>query len=428
MPKESFERPGKILRQLYLLRIFTLTFIFLMILLAELGLSLDLPMFPLTIILSLMVSTNLIARYFIKSHKGNTFYLIFIQLLLEILTFSGILFYTGGATNPFTFFYLIPLVIAAIVIPGLPTWVLTALTVLLYSLLLKFYVPLGYDMQGHHHEISPHGQFSQHVFGMWFGFVVSASLATWFITYLSRELKQRDHAIAEARQRELRDQQMVTLGTLAAGTAHELGTPLASLAVISGEITDGFDAQQYPELFEHQKILRGQIKRCKKILSVLSDSAGESRAESGYLMLVDEFVDQIMQKWQLQRPDMPFDIQHQRGRSCGQLLYDRTVSQALINLLNNAADATTGSIKIAIEADDKCIKMNIYDSGIGMSDEQIALAGDVSFSSKPDGMGIGLFLAITTIRRSGGSVGFQRMETSGTCTKIKLPLIESRHD
>ena len=76
------------------------------------------------------------------------------------------------------------------------------------------------------------GQFSQHVLGMWFGFMVSAMLVTWFITNLSRVLKQREKDIADARQRELRDQQMVTLGTLAAGTAHELGTPLASLAII----------------------------------------------------------------------------------------------------------------------------------------------------------------------------------------------------
>lgn len=428
MTTDSVESSGKILRQLYFLRIITITFIFLMILLAVLGLNIDLPVIPMSFILALMVATNLITRHFINSGKGNTFYLIFIQLLLEILSFSGILFYSGGATNPFTFFYLIPLAIAAIVIPGLPTWFLTALTVLLYSLLLKFYVPLGYQMHGHHHELSSDGQFSQHVFGMWFGFLVSAALVTWFITYLSKELKQRDHAIAEARQREMRDQQMVTLGTLAAGTAHELGTPLASLAVVSGELTDGFDALEQPELFENQRILRDQINRCKKILSVLSDSAGESRAEAGHLVSVDDFINKIMDQWQHQRPDMPFEIQLKTEQAKGQLLYDRTISQALINLLNNAADATTKSIQINAHADDQALQLDIQDSGSGMSDEQIALAGDVSFSSKPDGMGIGLFLAITTIRRSGGSVGFQRLDTAGTSSIINLPLIQSRHD
>ena len=82
---------------------------------------------------------------------------------------------------------------------------------------------------------------------------------------------------------------MVTLGTLAAGTAHELGTPLASLAIIAGEITDGFSKHSHPDLFENQAILRDQIQRCKKILSVLSDSTGESRADAGFLMSVQDF-------------------------------------------------------------------------------------------------------------------------------------------
>ena len=428
MPADRKHSSGKILRQLYFLRNITITFILLMIVLAVLGLNIDLPVLPLSLILALMVATNLITRFFINSGKGNTFRLIFIQLLLEILSFSGILYFSGGATNPFTFFFLIPLAIAATVIPGVPTWLLTALTVMLYSLLLKFYVPLGYQLQGHHHELSADGQFSQHVLGMWFGFLVSAALVTWFITYLSKELKQRDLAIAEARQREMRDQQMVTLGTLAAGTAHELGTPLASLAVISGEITDGFDPQEHPELFENQKILRDQINRCKKILSVLSDSAGESRADEGHLVPIDAFINRVIQQWRYQRPDIPFEIQHNTEQVKGRLLYDRTISQALINLLNNAADATTDSITLLYHADQQELQLDIQDSGSGMSDEQIALAGDVSFSSKPDGMGIGLFLAITTIRRIGGSVSFRRRQSLGTSTRIKLPLIQSTYD
>lgn len=137
MPADRIDSSGKILRQLYFLRIITITFIFLMIVLAVLGLNIDLPVLPLSLILALMVTTNLITRFFINSGKGNTFRMIFIQLLLEILSFSCILYFSGGATNPFIFFFLIPLAIAATVIPGVPTWLLTALTVMLYSLQRK---------------------------------------------------------------------------------------------------------------------------------------------------------------------------------------------------------------------------------------------------------------------------------------------------
>ncbi len=425
MTSDSLDSSAKILRQLYFLRIITISFIFMMIVLAVAILDIHLPVLPLGIILLLMVATNLVTRYFIRHTGGRSFQLIYAQLLLEILLFAGILYFTGGATNPFTFFFLISLAIAATVIPGWPTWSLTALTVLLYSLLLKFYVPLAYQGHEHHHDMTAAGQFSQHILGMWFGFLVSAVLVTWFITYLAKELKQRDLAITEARQRELRDQQMVTLGTLAAGTAHELGTPLASLAVVSGEITDGYDPDRDAELFDNQRILLDQINRCKTILSVLSESAGESRADAGHLLPLSDFVDQVLEQWRTQRADVGHHYARDLDASGAQLLYDKTISQALINLLNNAADATVDPIEINARSDAGNLLLEINDNGSGMSDEEIAKAGDTSFSSKPDGMGIGLFLAITTIRRAGGSVRFRRRQSGGTSTLIELPLLES---
>ncbi len=423
MQSKKVGSSSRILRQLYFLRNITISFIATMVLLALFGLKINLPVIPLSIILLIMAITNLITRVFIDSGKPITEKLIFTQLLLEICSFSLILYFSGGATNPFTFFYLIPLAISATVIPGQSTWLLTSLTVILYSLLLKYYIPLSYHMMDHQSGMSGDGQFSQHVLGMWFGFLVSSILVTWFITYLSKELKQREKDIADARQRELRDQQMVTLGTLAAGTAHELGTPLASLAIIAGEITDGFSAEQNPELYENQAILRGQIQRCKKILSVLSDSTGESRADAGYLMKVDEFIELVLSHWHDQRPDTLYKMQLTPFQTRLKLLYDKTISQAIINLLNNAADATNDPIEIQTIIDDQFLLFEINDSGSGLTEKQIAMAGEVSFSNKPDGMGIGLFLAITTIRRSGGSIEFQQRQSGGTSTLVRLALI-----
>lgn len=428
MSKTNISSSNRILRQLYFLRNITIVFIVVMTGMALLGLKINLPVIPLSIIVLIMTVTNLITRLIIDSGRTVTEKIIFIQLLLEILSFSLILFFAGGATNPFTFFYLIPLALAATVIPGVPTWILTSLTVILYSLLLKYYIPLSYKMMDHQHVPAKDGQFSQHVLGMWFGFLVSAILVTWFITYLSRELKQREQAIAEAKQREMRDQQMVTLGTLAAGTAHELGTPLASLAIITGELTEGFSQQKHPELFENQAILRDQIQRCKKILSVLSDSTGESRADAGYLMPVNEFLELVFNQWHEQRPDTSVKNHIESLQPSLKLLYDKTISQAIINLLNNAAEATQEPVEIHTSIDEDQLLINIKDSGSGLSEQQIAMAGEVSFSNKPDGMGIGLFLAITTIRRSGGSVEFQTRPAGGTSTLVSLALIQSSNE
>jgi len=413
----------RILRQLYLLRNITIGLIALMVVLAVFWLDINLPVHALSIILLIMATANLLTWWLIHSGRAITEKLLFMQLLLEIFSFALILYFSGGATNPFTFFFLIPLAIAATVMPGKPTWVLTAITMALYTLLLKFYIPLSYKMHDHQAMANGDGAFNQHVLGMWFGFMVSALLVSWFITHLAQELKQRDEAIAEARRRELRDQQMVTLGTLAAGTAHELGSPLASLAIVSGELTEGFDPQQYPELFENQQILRQQIQRCKNILSVLSDSSGETRADAGYRLSASAFAEKILQLWILQRPQARYQLHSENLPDDSSVLYDKTISQALINLLNNADDATQQPIDIHIAADQQQLSLRISDTGQGLSDEQIARAGETSFSNKPDGMGIGLFLSITTIRRCGGDIRFARRQSGGTDTFIHLPLI-----
>ncbi len=427
MSTSGIRSSARILRQLYILRYITIGFITLMMLMAIFGLDMDLPVAALLMILSTMAAINLVTRRLINSGRKITAGIIFIQLFIEVQFFSVILYFTGGASNPFIFFYLIPLAVAATVIPGIYAWSLTLITIFMYSLLLRFYQPLTYQMHDHQ-AMADDSQFSQHIIGMWFGYLVSALLITWVITYLSRELKNREQAINEARRRELCDQQMVALGTLAAGTAHELGTPLASLSIVSGEITQGFDPKRHPELFENQKILREQITRCKDILSVLSESAGELRAEEGFLLPIDEFVDRLTSQWQKHRSQAVFDLESAQCRDGASTLFDKNIIQAIINLLNNAADTSPDPIRIKTGTDQNQLRIEITDNGPGMSDEQIEMAGETSFSDKPHGMGIGLFLAISTIRRCGGSVAFGRVENRGTRTTIDLPLIDSHHD
>ena len=419
----------RILRQLYLLRSILIIFILAMILLAIYGLDIHLPILPLTIILLIMAATNLLTRWLIRSGHSISDRQLFAQLLVEILSFTLILYFTGGATNPFTFLYLIPLAIAATVIPGKPTWLLTGLTIVLYSLLLKYYQPLGFEMQPHQGGMRD-SAFSTHVIGMWFGFLLSATLVTLFITWLSRELKRRDHAIEQAKRREIRDQQLVALGTLAAGAAHELGTPLGSMALIVGDMTEGLDPQQYPQLFEDQKMLREQIQRCKQILSVLSDQAGETRADAGHLVPARKLLQDVVERWRKQRPQCRSQMDLAAVADDAQVLYDKPLEQALVNLLNNAAEAGDETVRIEAHSDPRWLHIDIRDSGPGLTEEQIAMAGETVFSTKPGGMGIGLFLAITTLRRSGGLIRFESAPGKGAVTRVRLPLMqpENHHE
>ena len=203
MPLSYLNSSSKILYQIYGLRFITMALILCMMLLATNFLDIKLPLIPLSFVLLGLAITNFWTARINESQKAVGDRLIFIQLLIDILSFSMVLYFSGGATSPFTFFYLIPLAVAATVIPGIHTWVLTAITAFLYSVLLGYYIPLEYANDIHasmnHAGMNHDGKFNQHVIGMWFGFMVSAVLVTWFITYLSKELKHRNQAISDAR-------------------------------------------------------------------------------------------------------------------------------------------------------------------------------------------------------------------------------------
>ncbi len=154
---------------------------------------------------------------------------LFFELLADVGCLTALLYLSGGSTNPFVSLYLLPLTIAAAALPARYAWSMAGLTVTGYTLLLFFFRPLGHDQSMHS------SAFNLHILGMWITFLVSAMLIASFVTTMSASIRVRDRELAAARERALRDEQVLALGTFAAGAAHELGTPLATIAVLSRE-------------------------------------------------------------------------------------------------------------------------------------------------------------------------------------------------
>ena len=190
-----------------------------------------LPLTAMLGIIGLLAAINLWTWLQVRSRTLVTDQAFFYHLCIDVTAIASLLYCSGGATNPFAWLFLIPLIIAATVLSARATWVIAALSTLCYSLLMRFYIPLG-----EHAHLHQNDSFSQHVLGMWFGFVMSAVLIAWFIAGMANTLRERDRALALAREKSLRDEKLVALGTLATGTAHELGTPLATIAVVAREL------------------------------------------------------------------------------------------------------------------------------------------------------------------------------------------------
>ena len=304
--------------------------------------------------------------------------------------------------------------IAGIPLPLPPLFIIFSL--MCYSLLFFFYRPLGNDAHIHHDQA-----FSQHIFGMWFGFALSAALIAWFVVGISNSLRQRDKLLAQAREQALRDEQLVALGTLATGAAHELGTPLSTMAVITREL----ERSDVPESTEHKlKILRSQIDRCKQALSVISASAGELRAESGGLVPVHTWLQRIVETWKAQRPDRSVAVDFPSLPTNAAIIDEQTLQQSIVNLLNNAADASDKEIDMSARWDERHLTIEILDRGAGLHPNASATLGEQQTSNKENGMGLGLLLTHATLQRLGGDIVLFDRQGGGTCTRVRIPLTQ----
>jgi two-component system sensor histidine kinase RegB len=378
------------------------------------ALDTKLPLVPLALISCALTVLNGVALARVRSGVEVRDREVFGQLLADIVALSGMLYFTGGWANPFVSLFLLPLVIGSTVLPGRYVWLLAASAFAAYSLLVFFYVPLP-----HRHDSG--GDFAAHVLGMWVAFVLSAAAVAYFVVRMAASLRLRDRLLAEARERTLRDQQVLALGTLAAGAAHELGTPLSTIAVLAHELESAKDipVRHRPDL----ALLRGQVQHCKRIISDLAAAAGQQRAEGGCRLPVEEFLRTILSDWQVLRPGAEVAVSWSGPEPGPLILAEQTVRQTLISLLNNAADACPRGIELEGRWDATALTVEIRDRGEGLRPDAQARAGREPFSTRPgEGLGMGLLIARSTVERLGGRVTLQNRPGGGACTRVDLPL------
>ncbi len=361
----------------------------------------------------LSVYASLTAAIWVRSRRavpiGNAEF--FIHLLADIAFFSILLFFSGGASNPFVSYMLIPISIAAITLSRGYSIALTAIALICYSLLLKYYVAIVAIAPGHHQAADN----SLHILGMWANFAISAGIIIYFISRMAATLKQQEQEIAMARDAQLRDEQLLAVGTLAAGTAHELGTPLNTMKLIVDEML--LDTDNHPDVL----LLNQQIEQCKITLKQLLTTAEESQSHQLEEQPVQVYLDNVLARWQLMRPLLQTQIQFHNSPAMSAVFHP-TIAQSILNLLNNAADASEKvDIEISWNADTATI--NIRDFGTGLDAEKMATLGQPFVSDKAEGLGLGLFLSQATLTRFGGSVILQNAAEGGTITQITLPLL-----
>jgi len=402
------------LRRIFVLRSIEIGGLLLAIALALRVLELPLPLPPIVAVIGSLALVNLFTWWRLRQAWPVADGEFFAQLLVDVVAITVLLYYAGGSTNPLVSFYLVPLVIAAITLPAVYTWAMALLTASCYTLLMFNYYPL----------MPKSGDFSTavylHLTGMWLTFVLSAFLIAFFVVRMATTIKERDRQLAAAREETLRNERIVALGTLAAGAAHELGTPLSTMAVVTRELQ--LEHAGEPALVDDLRLLRQQVDICKQILSNMLAAAGQGRAEDAVAQPLDQYFAALLEKWQLMRPGVAVETEWHGALPAPRIIADQTLTQALLNLLNNAADASPQSVEIFARWQNDELQLEIRDRGPGLAPEVQQRAGQPFFTTKGHGFGIGLFLANATIERFGGKVVLINRDGGGALTRISLPL------
>jgi two-component system sensor histidine kinase RegB len=343
---------------------------------------------------------------------------VFAQLLLDVLLLSGLLYLAGGATNPFVLLLLLPLTIAAATLAVVYAWTLAAAIVACYTLLMFVYIPLP------HFHIDHTARLDSGAWLMWLGFVLGVGLVGYYVMKMGAALREREAALAEVRENALRDESLVALGALAVGAAHELGTPLSTMAVVLKELELGHAAQ--PDLVRDLRLLRDQVTRCKDTLSNMLSSTEQARAEGGYGVALDEYLADLVAQWRGMRP-LAQVVYRWVGRSpAPQIIAEQVLGQIITNILNNAADASEDSVEVEADCDTERLRIEVLDRGPGLTPDAQAQAGQLFYTTKDSGRGLGLFLVGAALRRFGGVLTLSNRDGGGVRALVVLPLSRLR--
>ncbi len=406
------------MRQLLQLRWMAVAGQLITILVVHLALGVRLPLAPMLVVIALQALANIVSFTLLRRDRVTNVELM-LGLLFDVGSLTAQLSLSGGATNPFISLYLLQVVLGAILLETWSVWVLVVLTTVCYAGLAADSRPLDYPP-----ALTPLiGDL--HALGAWLSFVLSGVLLAMFVTRISRNLRARDEYLADLRQRAAEEDGIVRMGLFASGAAHELGTPLASLAVILGDWRRMPRIAQDPELAAELDDMQAEVQRCKAIVTDILHSAGEPRGEAMRSTAARAFLAAIVEEWRPTLASAPLSVDLDDLGDAA-VVAGPALRQAVWNLLDNAAEASPGGVTLLATRDADELTIAVVDDGHGFTESQLAAVGKLYHSSKGAGHGVGLFLASNVARRLGGRLEASNRPGGGAEVRLVLPLATRR--
>lgn len=366
--------------------------------LAVFYLAAQLPLAALGLLLLLHLGLNAVAWLRLRGGGAGQCELA-LHLATDAALIAALVYLTGGYANPFISLMLVPLILAAVTLPALFTWLMAAWVAGLYTLLMQHYLPLTL-------HVSAETAVDLHLRGMWLNFLLTAILVAAFAGRLAAALRRRDAQLAEAREARLRDEQLFALGVQAAAAAHDLATPLASLRLTLDELRDEYAGDD--ELAAPLTTLAEQSARMQRVLARLGDAARARGAARGPSLSTADWLAQVVEHWGLLRPQQ--QVRLDLAADLPARTHDAALEAVMMTLLNNAADVSRDTIRLRAAMQGGRVVIEVEDNGPGLTQDQ-----------EKSGWGVGLDLARASLARLGGQLELFERPQGGVTARVTLP-------
>lgn len=417
-PAGEGTEPIGVLRSLFWLRTFAIAAQLAAVGSAHLVLDGPLPVRPILLTVGALALWNIITYRSVRTNRQVRSVEIALHLIVDVAAFTSVIYFTGGSTNPFVSLYLLPISLAAASLPAAHAWAIGLICGIGYSFVWRWHVPLPPVNAAFGND------FSLHVAGMWVNFLIAAVLIVFFVGRLAWLVRRRDQELAALRETALRDQQIVELGALAAGTAHELNTPLSTLAILVEELSE---SATDPVQRAHLTTMMEEIRSISERLGRIATSVGAERSQGARQIRVREFLEQLIEQWSATHAEVTLNATFDVPATDTSIAAEATIGQAIRNVLDNAAQATLANNSHRVDILVRCrgtqLEIVVSDEGSGLA-PQLNDIGLRVVSTKEGGLGIGLLLSRAALERFGGHLELVNRPTGGIEAQIHLPLDE----
>ncbi|MBK9030526.1 MAG: HAMP domain-containing histidine kinase [Myxococcales bacterium] len=377
---------------------------------ADVALGVDLPLTLLWGLVAIGLVSNLALSASVRRLGRADDRVLAAVMALDVAVLTGLLHLTGGADNPFGFLYLVQIALATVILEAAWTWALVALSFVGFGLLLVDHRPLAATDR-------------TRAIGVWVALGVASAFIVHFLLRVTDALAARDRELAEARNLTARQERLAALATMAAGAAHELATPLGTVALVAKELERHLAGHENTALADDARLIREQVGRCRAILDQMAGGAGAA-GEGLTSIRVDAVLAEALTGARAEpsvRHAMPAEVAATLVN-----LPARAVTQALRSLVTNAQDASPpdGEVVVTTTCRAGVLAFDVIDRGRGMSAEVLARIGEPFFTTKQPGrgMGLGLFLARAVFESIGGALVIDSHVGAGTRITVTMPV------